>query len=508
MDSPLAPDGGNLAANEPDWGELLFATTSAEPDAVPPTAPASATEPVRSRWTTAGVVAACAVLAMALGLIIDWPGVRGHGQSTAAPARPARPARPIQPALRPALAPLIIEPMVRPEFPQTPRPQPAPPAPSPTITAAQINRAVDRGVRYLRQHGGNLELPCRYEGLLGLTLLECGVSPYDELVQRIADSLRTRADRLAPTYLLATTIFFFDRLGANEDRERIRMMGERLIGGQLAEGTWSYTCRPTVLPMPAIQGPLIYNPKTGNYTTAAAERLAKLQARRALQAARMRGDHSNTQFATLALWIAQRYGVDARPALRRVEEHFRETQTSDGWSYTPWSGSRIANTCAGLLGLAVGHGIDRGIGRDARLRKPPLADPAVAAALSYLGERLSAIPDHANGRLGDAFVPYSAVEGHDTLYTFWSLERTAALYNRTHIGRRPWYPWVVRWLVAAQQANGSWQHALGPEIDTCFALLVLRRSNLAADLSRVLRDPRPPHAPALPKVITPMPAGR
>jgi hypothetical protein len=191
------------------------------------------------------------------------------------------------------------------------------------------------------------------------------------------------------------------------------------------------------------------------------------------------GDHSNTQFATLALWIAQRHGVDARPAFSRVEEHFRATQGKDGsWGYTTGSASaRTPGTCAGLLGLAVGHGIDEGTGRDARVRSRLVDDPAVAAALGFLDTKVAA----ARGT--------TALDGIDTLYTLWSLERTASVYGLERIGNREWYPWAAGWLVATQHANGSWTNNLGVEVDTCFALLVLRRCDLAPDLTRSLRGP-------------------
>src|SRR5206468_2612465 len=71
-------------------------------------------------------------------------------------------------------------------------------------------------------------------------------------------------------------------------------------------------------------------------------------------------DNSNTQFAILGLWVAQRHGLPVAKALARVEARFRNSQNFDGgWGYTPGNGvgSSTAMTCAGLLGLAVGVGV-------------------------------------------------------------------------------------------------------------------------------------------------------
>ena len=60
-------------------------------------------------------------------------------------------------------------------------------------------------------------------------------------------------------------------------------------------------------------------------------------------------------------------------------------------------------------------------------------------------------------------------------------------YGLTTIGNKDWYAWGAQMLVASQGPDGTWEGEHGPEIDTCFALLFLRRVNLAKDLSASLR---------------------
>ena len=45
-------------------------------------------------------------------------------------------------------------------------------------------------------------------------------------------------------------------------------------------------------------------------------------------------------------------------------------------------------------------------------------------------------------------------------------------------------------LVASQRDGGTWEGEFGPDVDTCFALLFLRRANLAKDLTASLREAR------------------
>ena len=79
------------------------------------------------------------------------------------------------------------------------------------------------------------------------------------------------------------------------------------------------------------------------------------------------------------------------------------------------------------------------------------------------------------------------------LYFLWSVERVAMLYNLPTIGNKDWYSWGVSILLPNQKDNGAWRSTGYPghghannTIDTCFALLFLKRSNLVHDLTENL----------------------
>jgi hypothetical protein len=56
------------------------------------------------------------------------------------------------------------------------------------------------------------------------------------------------------------------------------------------------------------------------------------------------------------------------------------------------------------------------------------------------------------------------------------------------IGNKDWYAWGADFLLADQDKDGSWNGVYGQYgADTCFALLFLRRADLAKDLSASLR---------------------
>jgi hypothetical protein len=191
-------------------------------------------------------------------------------------------------------------------------------------------------------------------------------------------------------------------------------------------------------------------------------------------------DNSNTQFAVLALWTAQRHDVPMERTLQHVAHRFQTSQCpTGGWGYRYSHGGNVEETAtmtgAGLLGLAVGHGL----ARDGRAARKDVQDPMIArgfiALYQYVGE-----PAGRTERLPMV-----------NLYLLWSVERVAVLYDLPAIGDKDWYRWGAEILIANQvPKRGNWHNGQYPEsnwvLDTCFALLFLKRANLAKDLTAKL----------------------
>jgi hypothetical protein len=195
------------------------------------------------------------------------------------------------------------------------------------------------------------------------------------------------------------------------------------------------------------------------------------------------GDNSNTQFALLGVWTARKYGVPVERSLAMVEARFRSSQNQDGsWNYSSWTGTVDSMTCAGLLGLAVGRGI-RQVGG------PPqdlMQDQAIARGLAFLGGVVGkpGLPAGSSNAGNNNLI---GARANDDLYFFWSLERVGVIYDLPRIGGRDWYAWGSPIIVDHQNADGSWGGAFPGVVDTCFALLFLRRVNVASDLTSKLK---------------------
>ena len=478
FEAPL-PETGILAC--PLCNTLFSAPSPSDPA---PTTPAPVTS---GRQVLRGVLAVAALLFLAGGLVYAYHLMGGISQRSVAVPAPTEPAR----APRVAEPPAVVE--VIPSVPVTPapaatvrRPRPSsrPPELKPFTIAAgprrpltlaeRVNAAIDRGVAFLRMHHKEHDQYRRYLGLLGLTLLECGIPADDPSVQEIAAWIRAQQRDLTQTYELTLAILFLDRLGESRDRGLIRTFGQRLLEGQLDGGSWTYSC----LMNEKRRGSRMWPATMPFWKGAPAGKRADVSRR-----LRYRGDNSNTQFAILGLWVAQRHGVSVRSALLANEQYFRATQYPDGcWTYHPSTRTwRDSMTCAGLMSLAMRHGVNGGQGRhNSSGQRLFIQDVAMRRGLDYLAQSLNKV-----SRIGQRI---NGVEARDALYFLWSLERMAVIYDLKRIGNREWYPWAAEMLVETQHADGRWQSGMGEPVGTCFALLILKRSNLAADLQLAVQE--------------------
>jgi hypothetical protein len=227
-------------------------------------------------------------------------------------------------------------------------------------------------------------------------------------------------------------------------------------------------------------------------------------------------------------------------ALRAVERHFRSTQFNDGgWGYVDGemrgSVPTPTMTCAGLLGVAVGLGVSNDKAKERGVTpRDPAKDPFLKGGLAALARSIDVpperilgldappvagpgaapdpdrMPDRIPGRMPtrpgpDGIGPRFGGGGNGGFrggrrrnmvgigrlyYYLWSVERVAVALNLDLIGNKDWYAWGSRILLSSQGEDGTWQgeHDLGG-VDTCFALLFLKRANLANDLTALTRAP-------------------
>jgi hypothetical protein len=150
-------------------------------------------------------------------------------------------------------------------------------------------------------------------------------------------------------------------------------------------------------------------------------------------------------------------------------------------------------TCAGLLGLAVAHGLAAELIEDReKAGADSKADPKTGRKAPPRLRKIDVKKDRSMqigmlalstsvGRPGLGLMPRGGDWG--PYYYLWSLERVSVALDLKTIGGKDWYGWGTEVLLRTQGGNGLWVGGCGPGPDTCFALLFLRRSNLATDLT-------------------------
>jgi hypothetical protein len=326
-----------------------------------------------------------------------------------------------------------------------------------------IDKAIDAGVNALR--GLQTEAgawPHREAGataLAALTLLECGAKADDKAVVRAADALRKASPSLTHNYSICLSILFFDRLGDAKDVPLIESLTARLLAGQTSTGGWNYQC-------PLVPDVEVRRLKALAHKTHEIQQQLALLHRHGGMIREMGSDNSNTQFATLALWVAHRHGMPVENALKQVETRFRATQHADGgWGYFdpnmrvvgPMGRSTASMTCAGLLGLAIADGK---IAETVHERKPD-AKPArdlnkdvnIRRGLLALSTTIGQPVAKSGGRHAGAASAIPQIGGR-TYYFLWSLERVAVALDLQTIGKKDWYAWGAEILVATTPIAG------------------------------------------------------
>ncbi|MCI0464500.1 MAG: hypothetical protein L0Z62_46810, partial [Gemmataceae bacterium] len=204
---------------------------------------------------------------------------------------------------------------------------------------------------------------------------------------------------------------------------------------------------------------------------------------------RERVDNSNTQFAILALWVARKHDLSLDYPLALVERRFRAGQRPGGWAYSFRSGQPYGSmTCVGLLALAVGcSSAPEEPAPEAGVKRSKAEDEGIAGGLRALAAYMA---DPTDTR-GDASSSEMGPKGAVNLYFLWSVERVGVFCNLQTIGGKDWYRWGLQYLLPAQRPDGSWVgrgSGGAPVIDTCFALLFLKRADLVPGLRQTLQQ--------------------
>ncbi|MCO8123726.1 DUF4159 domain-containing protein [Stieleria sp. TO1_6] len=335
------------------------------------------------------------------------------------------------------------------------------------VDAAAVNRAIDRGITYLRKsqtdRGGWDEYSghsCGLSSLCTLALLNAGVSRDDPAINNAMKYLRATVPD--DTYSISLQTLVYCQYGSANDLPRIRNNVAQLTQSQRDSGVWGYG--------------------------------GKRQSS---------GDQSNSQFALLALGAAQDRGVQVEPQVfeRAIDYWHKKQHAGGGWGYGA-SAPTGSMTCAGIASLIIANG--RLGNSSSSVQGGQISccggddgqDDPVERGLAWLGNRFS-VENNPGGNAGTFF------------YYLYAIERTGRLSGRRFFGGHDWYREGAEKLIALQDgfqgywSTGDWEI---PTVGTSFALLFLskgKRQVVIGQLQHAADQPQQwqPHPDSLRQLV-------
>ena len=196
------------------------------------------------------------------------------------------------------------------------------------ITAEKANKAIDRGVAFLKNQfkvNNNrwpeyAAVPGGIPALCTLALLQSGLPPEDPVVQKSLEQLRAM-DNLQMVYARSLVTMALCAAEPKRDRLQIQQHVKWLEEAQVHQGNH--------------QGGWSYN--SGQATS----------------------DPSNSQFALMGLHEAEQVGIEVDSATfqRALDYWLKRQDQAGGWRYQAGIPPSLSMTCAGISSLVIASGL-------------------------------------------------------------------------------------------------------------------------------------------------------
>ena len=338
------------------------------------------------------------------------------------------------------------------------------------VSADDVRQSVDRAIAYLKREQkprGNWRAYGGQNGgvtaLCTLAMLEAGVPADDPKIALALDYLRTVEPE--KTYTVSLQTMVFARATPKRDNPLIARNVRWLERTQVSEGdmrgSWSYSGGGRI------------------------------------------GDPSNAQFAILALYEAERAGVDVNSTTWRMALGYwqRRPRFQGAWNYrggSPFTGSM---TCAAIASIVIAQG--QTTAGDARISggkvlccQPHQQDDLVEEGLRWLGNHFQVELNPTSGNREDANVQQIWHR-----YYLYGVERVGRITGRRFFvgkkGKYDWYREGATYLVNNQnKLNGHWIGAgfgenhyaeKNPLIATSLSLLFLAKGKRPVVVAKLQR---------------------
>ena len=232
------------------------------------------------------------------------------------------------------------------------------------ITAEKANKAIDRGVAFLKNQfkvNNNrwpeyAAVPGGIPALCTLALLQSGLPPEDPVVQQSLEQLRAM-DNLQMVYARSLVTMALCAAEPKRDRLQIQQHVKWLEEAQVQQGNH--------------QGGWSYN--SGQTTS----------------------DPSNSQFALMGLHEAEQVGIEVDSATfqRALDYWLKRQDPAGGWRYQSGIPPSLSMTCAGISSLVIasgklGNGDSRIVNNRVECCSEQADEEPLQRGINYLGKKL------------------------------------------------------------------------------------------------------------------------
>jgi hypothetical protein len=360
------------------------------------------------------------------------------------------------------------------------------PQAEPGVDQKRVDEAIAKGIEFLKP----ADVPAieerpdlLSEELILWTFLHAGVPLDDPRLKALWKKVVSRP--LERTYDVALLAMILEEVDRVRYQRRILHCAQFLIDNQCKNGQWDYGA-------PTIAVPVDWNPKEAELVPskvavdAKGKRVKpkvarKLTVRKLRDGADKGGCNSNAQYAALGLRACHEAGiVIPKEVIVLAKRSWVDTQRSEkdrpgaGWCY-----GNFDQSCKGfthpLTSSMTAGGVASLLIYDFMLGADSTKDPAIKDGLAWL-EKAFSFSENVTSRA--TCPPRRRDTKFMVFYTLYALERVGRLARIEKIGSRTWYPEGVTALLEGQKQDGSWGPCdySNPVLDTCFAILFLKRA--------------------------------
>ncbi len=310
------------------------------------------------------------------------------------------------------------------------------------ITAASVQKSINRGVEFLRNtqnRDGKWDGQGTYNSgqtaLATLALLNCGLPPDDPTISKALKFIRSTPPTMV--YEISLQVMVFCAAEPKVDLARIRQNIQMLVDLQQGNGGWGYS-----------------------------------------QAIGFHTDPSNSQFAVLALWEAQRIGIEVPvETLERAQNYWLSLQRRDGgWDYHS-DGTSGSMTCAGIASLLITDDALRS--SDARVRGDKIDCCGMDGGLNRIDMGVEWLSRNFSVKVNPPQKSY-------WLYYMYALERVGRLTGLRNIGEHDWYREGSEEILSKQDViQGFFADGDDQVTSASFALLFLSKGKRQVVINRL-----------------------